>query len=81
MNNPKGANPKLLLAVQMLLIGLVLIILGATVFFLSPLSQMQPFIRKMSLLSNLSIILVGVAFTIGGLIKLRKVKVDPGENR
>jgi hypothetical protein len=76
MDNPKGANPKLLLAVQMLLIGLVLVILGLTVFWLSPLSQMEPFMRKMSWLSDLSIILVGLAFTIGGLVKYRKVKLE-----
>jgi hypothetical protein len=76
MNTNKGADPRLLLAVQMLLIGLVLVILGTVVLILSPISQMPPFIRKMALLSDLSIILVGTAFTVGGLIKLKRVKPE-----
>jgi nitrate reductase gamma subunit len=70
----KGVNPKLVIAVQMLCIGIVLLILGITVFLLSPIRAMEPFIRTQSLISNGSISLVGIAFTIGGFFRLKKVK-------
>jgi len=79
MNDNKGANPRFLLAIQMLLIGLVLVILGVVVLILSPIGQMQPFIGKMALFSCLSIILVGVAFSVGGLIKLKRVKAEKNQ--
>ena len=70
----KGADPKLILAVQMLSIGIILIILGVTVFLLSPLEPMDPYIRKMSLISNSVITFLGLAFAIGGFVKLKKLK-------
>ncbi len=74
MEKKKGANPKLIVAVQMLSIGIILIILGFTVFILSLLSRMEPFIRVYSIMSNGSIICIGLFFAIGGLIRYKHVK-------
>ncbi len=79
MEEQKGANPKIIVATQMTSIGVILIILGITVFILSPLDpainpRMTPFIRMCSIISNSSITLVGVAFAIGGLIRFKRAK-------
>jgi uncharacterized membrane protein YidH (DUF202 family) len=74
----KGADPKLIVAVQMTSIGVILIILGITVFTLSMFSLLgvtesdNPWTRYIgtcSIISNATIILVGVAFAIGGLVR------------
>jgi len=70
----KGADPKLIVAIQMLSIGIILLILGLVVLFLSPLRSMDPFIRLTFLISISSIIVVGVAFVIGGSIRYKRVK-------
>jgi hypothetical protein len=67
-------NPKLIVAVQMLCIGIVLLVLGLAVTVLSPLGKMTPTFRFWSIASNGSIILAGLGFTIGGIIRHRKVK-------
>jgi Na+/phosphate symporter len=74
MTEHKGSNPKKILAVQMLMIGIVLLVLGIMVSLLSPLKAMTPVVRTWSLLSNASIILTGLAFTIGGLVRNKKLK-------
>ena len=79
MEEKKGANPKIIVAVQMTSIGIILIILGITVFLLSPLDpllnpRMTPFIRTCSIISNGTITVVGVLFAIGGLIRFRRTK-------
>ncbi len=71
---PQGTNPKLIVAIQMLCIGIVLLALGIVVFLLSPLKTMEPFIRTQSWISNGSIVVTGLAFAIGGWIRLKKVK-------
>ncbi len=70
----KDADPNLIVAVQMLSIGIILIILGVTVFILSPISTMDPYIRICSVLSNGSITLMGVFFAIGGFIRYKRAK-------
>ena len=70
----KGADPKLLVAIQMIAVGIILLILGVTVFLLSPLGKMAPFIRLCSLLTNSSLIVTGLLFWLGGYFRLRKVK-------
>jgi hypothetical protein len=74
MEEKKGANPKLIVAVQMLSIGVILLILGLIVLFLSPIRTMAPYFRISSVVSNGSIILVGLGFTIGGFIRLKRLK-------
>ena len=74
MEEKKGADPKLIVAVQMLSIGIILTILGFTVFILSPISRMEPFIRVCSIVSNGSITCIGLFFSIGGLIRYKRVK-------
>jgi len=79
MEEKKGADPKLIVAVQMLSIGIILIILGVTVFILSPLDQMvnprmTPYIRMCSIISNTGITLIGVAFAIGGVVRYKRAK-------
>lgn len=79
MEEQKGANPKIIVAVQMTSIGIILIILGITVFILSPLDpavnpRMTPFIRVCSIISNGAIIFFGVLFALGGLIRFRRAK-------
>ena len=78
----KGADPKLIVAVQMTSIGVILLILGATVFVLSILSLLgrvqtenpwTPYIAKCSIISNGAIILLGVAFALGGLIRHHEI--------
>jgi nitrate reductase gamma subunit len=71
---PKGANPKLIVAVQMLSIGIILLVLGLVTFILSPLAKMDPFIRLTFLISMASIIAVGLAFGVGGGILYRRAK-------
>jgi sterol desaturase/sphingolipid hydroxylase (fatty acid hydroxylase superfamily) len=69
-------NPKLIVAVQMLCIGVVLLVLGLAVTLLSPLGKMTPIYRFWSIASNGSIILAGLGFTIGGILRHRKVKSE-----
>jgi hypothetical protein len=70
----KGANPKLIVAIQMLCIGIVLLVLGIVVFLLSPLKTMEPFIRTQAWISDGSIVVTGLAFAIGGWVRYKKVK-------
>ncbi len=76
MEERKGADPKHILAVQMTSIGAILLILGLTVLLLSlgSLRSMENFIRVCAIASDFSIILVGLFFAIGGIIRLRRVK-------
>ncbi len=83
MEETKGANPKIIVAVQMTSIGVILIILGATVTILSLLSMSgvaetinpwTPYIKTCSHISNVAIILLGVVFLIGGIIRHKQVK-------
>ena len=73
-NEPQTTNPKLIVAVQMLCIGIVLLILGIAVTLMSPVKSMTPLFRTWSILSNGSIILTGLAFTIGGVLRHRRIK-------
>lgn len=68
------SNPKLLLAVQMLCIGVVLFVLGIAVVLQSPLGRMSPAFRFWSIASNGSIILTGLAFGIGGAVKYARCR-------
>lgn len=79
MEEQKGANPKLIVAVQMTCIGIILIILGITAFLLSPLDplvnpRMTPSIQMWSVISNGSMTILGVVFTIGGLVLHSRAK-------
>jgi uncharacterized membrane protein len=74
MEEKKGADPKLIVAIQMLSIGIILLTLGIAVLILSPLRTMASFLRLNSLLSTGGIILVGLAFAIGGYLRLKRVK-------
>lgn len=76
MEERKGADPKLIVAVQMTSIGAILLILGLTVLLMSlgPLRSMEHFIRACAIASDCSIILVGLFFAIGGFIRLKRVK-------
>jgi hypothetical protein len=78
MEENKGADPKLIVAVQMTSIGVILIILGVAVFLLSPLDpavnpRMTSYIRMCSIISNATITLLGVAFAVGGLIRHHEI--------
>jgi len=74
MEEKKSVDPKLIVAIQMFSIGIILLILGVLVLVLSPIRSMVPFIRASSLISNGSIILVGLGFSIGGYIRLKRLK-------
>jgi len=75
MTEPKqGADPKLIVAIQMVSIGVILIILGVTVYLRSPIGKMAPFFRLNSILSTGAIFVTGVLFFIGGYIRYRKTK-------
>ena len=79
MEEQKGANPKLIVAIQMTSIGIILIILGMTVFILSPLDplvnpRMTSFMRMWSIISNGTMTIVGVLFAIGGIVRLKRAK-------
>lgn len=83
MEEEKGANPKIIVAVQMTSIGIILVILGLTVFVLSMLSMSgvvptdnawTPYIKTCSVISNTGIILLGVAFAIGGVARFKRAK-------
>ncbi len=69
-----GADPKRIVAVQMLSIGVILLVLGLVTFFLTPVAEMESFIRLTFLISMGGIIAVGLAFGIGGGILYRRVK-------
>jgi hypothetical protein len=69
-----GANPKLIVAVQMLSIGIILLVLGLVTFSLSPVARMEPFVRLTFVISMGAIIAVGLAFGIGGGILYRRAK-------
>lgn len=71
---PQGADPRLLVAIQMISIGIILLVIGVTVFLLSPLGKMTPFIRLCSVLTNSSMVVTGLLFGLGGYFRLRKVK-------
>jgi len=74
MEERRRADPKMIIAVQMLSIGVILFILGLTVSLLSPVSRMEPYIRMTFLISVGSILLVGILFSIGGIIRYKRVK-------
>ncbi len=74
MNNKQPTNPKLIVAVQMLCIGIVLLVLGIVVVLRSPVGTMTPLFRSWSIISNGAIILTGAAFTVGGIIRYRRIK-------
>jgi Na+/phosphate symporter len=74
MEENKGADPKLIVAVQMLSIGAILLVLGITTFLLSPVSSMEPFIRLTFLISMGCIVAVGMGFGISGAIRYRRAK-------
>lgn len=74
MDERKGADPKLILAVQMLSIGVILFILGLIALIITPLRSMTSFMRTAALLSYGSIIFVGFCFAVGGMIRYRRVK-------
>lgn len=83
MDEKKGADPKVIVAVQMTSIGVILIILGLTVFVLSMLSMSgavptdnawTPYIKTCSVISNTGIILLGIAFAIGGVARFKQAK-------
>jgi hypothetical protein len=69
-----GADPKLIVAVQMLSIGIILFVLGLVTFILSSVAEMEPFIRLTFLISMGGIIAVGLAFGISGGILYRRAK-------
>jgi hypothetical protein len=70
----EGANPKLIVAVQMLSIGIILLILGLVTFSLSSVAKMEPFIRLTFIISMGAIIVVGLAFGVGGGILYRRAR-------
>jgi hypothetical protein len=83
MEERKGADPKIIVAVQMTSIGIILIILGLSVFILSMLSMAglsptpnpwTPYIKMCSMISNGGITLLGVAFAIGGVVRFKQAK-------
>ncbi|UCF43407.1 MAG: hypothetical protein JSV99_00295 [Planctomycetota bacterium] len=83
MEEKKGADPKIIVAVQMTSIGVILIILGLAVFILSMLSitglsatanPWTPNIKTCSIISNGVITLIGVGFAIGGVVRLKRAK-------
>jgi LPXTG-motif cell wall-anchored protein len=83
MEEQKGADPKIIVGVQMTSIGVILIILGLTVFILSILSitgviatanPWTPNIKTNSISSNSLITLSGVGFAIGGVVLLKRAK-------
>jgi Na+/phosphate symporter len=74
MEEKKGADPKLIVAVQMLSIGAILLVLGIVTFLLSPVRSMEPFIRLTFLISMGSIVAVGVGFGISGAVRYRRAK-------
>lgn len=83
MEERKGADPKIIVAVQMTSIGVILIILGLVVFVLSMLSMAgsvptdnvwTPYIKMCSVISNAGITLLGVAFAIGGVARFKRAK-------
>ena len=71
--NGKSANPKRIVAVQMLCIGVVLLVLGVVVVLSSPVKSMTPLFRTWSVVSNGAIILAGIAFAVGGVIRFRRL--------
>jgi len=70
----KGADPKILVAEQMISIGIILLVLGVAVFLLSPLGKMTPFLRLCSVLTNSSLVVSGLLFGLGGVVRLKKAK-------
>ncbi|UCC22336.1 MAG: hypothetical protein JSW23_11230 [Planctomycetota bacterium] len=83
MEEQKGADPKVIVGVQMTSIGVILIILGLSVFILSILSMTgrfattnpwTPNIKTCSIISNAVITLIGVGFAIGGVARLKQAK-------
>jgi hypothetical protein len=74
MAKNQGADPKLIVAVQMLSIGLILLILAGVVLWLSPVGRMDSFIRLTFLLSMGSILLVGGGFAVAGAIRYRRAR-------
>lgn len=74
MEKPKGADPKMIVAVQMFSIGLILLILGIATFALSPVKAMAPFIRLTFLVSMAAIMAVGAGFSVAGGILLRRAR-------
>ena len=83
MEEKKGADPKIIVAVQMTSIGVILIILGLTVFVLSMLTMAgaaptdnpwTPYIKICSVISNGGITILGVAFAIGGAARFKRAK-------
>jgi len=74
MEEKKGADPRMIVAVQMLSIGAILLVLGIVTFLLSPVTSMKPFIKLTFLISIGSIVAVGVGFGISGVVRYRRAK-------
>jgi uncharacterized membrane protein YidH (DUF202 family) len=83
MEERKGADPKIIVAVQMTSIGVILIILGLTVFVLSMLSMAgvvptgnawTPYVKTCSVITDVGIVLLGVAFAICGIARFKQAK-------
>lgn len=74
MEENKGANPKLIVAVQMLSIGIILLILGFVVLVVSDIGAMERVIRLTFIISMGSIIFVGLCFAVGGILRYLRVK-------
>ena len=72
-DNRHPTNPKRIVAVQMLCIGVVLLVLGVVVVLSSPVKSMTPLFRTWSVVSNGAIILAGIAFAVGGVIRFRRL--------
>ncbi|MEW5901849.1 MAG: hypothetical protein AB1715_10340 [Acidobacteriota bacterium] len=74
MEEQKGADPKIIVAVQMLSIGLILLVLGLVTLVLSPVRAMEPFLCLTFLVSMAGIIFVGVFFSVAGSVLYRRAK-------
>jgi hypothetical protein len=83
MEERKGADPKIIVGIQMTSIGIILIILGLTVFILSMLSMAglsptpnpwTPNIKTCLIISIGLITLIGACFAIGGVVRLKQAK-------
>jgi Na+/phosphate symporter len=74
MEEKKGADPRLIVAVQMLSIGAILLVLTIVTFLLTPVIRMEPFMRLTFLISMGCIIAVGVGFGISGAVRYRRAK-------
>ena len=74
MEEKKGADPRLIVAVQMLSIGAILLVLTIVTFLLTPVTRMEPFMRLTFLISMGCITAAGVGFGISGAVRYRRAK-------